>query len=224
MTIQACSPCFGKYSAVHKKHRWSWNLLQINNDSSFVSESGIEWFSYRSFGTWSPIPGKKNHVSFKSSSSDYSHIPTYVRELHNEKVGTTIIFTQGKQFFDCEFNEILVNGNPIKIDSDTILLSDYSVVDSLSIRLGYSEWMRRNLTVNILYPAIYTQVYYPLDTTNNVFEITLPTYPHFESLTFSATHLFSYVSEEFEAYYCCGKWYVFSKNGKWIPYKRYRER
>ena len=185
-TIQACSPCFGKYSAVHKKHYWNFDILQINKDSSYVSESGIEWYSYRSFGTWKPILGKKNYVSFKSNSSDFSHIPINVRESHNEKIGTIIIFTQGKQFYNCEFNEVLVNGNPIKIDSDTILLSDCSVVDSLSIRLGFSEWMRCNLTANILHPAIYTKVYYPLDTTSNVYEITLPIYPHFESAdTFS---------------------------------------
>lgn len=225
VTIQACSPCLGKYMAVHKKNNWSFNFLQINKDSSYVSESGIEWYSYRSFGTWSPIQGKKNYVSFKSSSSDYSQIPICVRESHKEQTEATIIFTQGKQFYNCEFNEILINEKNIPIDKDTIVID--SRVDSLSIILGFSEWMRRNLTVNILYPAIYTQVYYPLDKTNNVYEITLPIYPHFESSnTFSpsATTLFSYLSEEFEAYYHLGKWFVYGKEGEKIPFKRYRVR
>lgn len=223
VTAQACSPYYGNYIAIHKKNYCSFNFLRINEDSSYVSESGIEWFSYRSFGTWKPIQGKKNHISFKSSSSDYSHIPIYVSESRNEKLGTTIIFTQGRLFYNCEFNEILVNGNPFKIDADTILLSEG--VDSLSIRLGYSEWMRHNLTGNILYPTICTQIYYPLDTTSNVYEITLPAYPHLESIdTFTATALFSYVPDEFEAHYCYGKWYLYGENGKIIPYKRLKER
>lgn len=223
MTIQACSSCCGRYFIPHKKSYWNLDVLQINKDSSYISESGMEWYCYWSFGMWKPIQGKKNLVSFESSSSDYSHIPIYVKESHNEKVGTTIIFTQGKQFYNCEFNEILINDSPVKIYSDTILLSGN--VDSLSIRLGFSVWMRCNLTANILYPAIYSQVYYTLDTTSNVYEITLPTYPHLESLdSFSAKDLFSYVSKDFEAHYCCGKWYVKGKNGKRILYKRLKER
>ena len=223
MTMQAYSSCCGRYFIPHKKSYWNLDVLQINKDSSYISESGMEWYCYRSFGMWKPIQGKKKLVSFESSSSDYSHIPIYVKESHNEKVGTTIIFTQGKQFYNCEFNEILINDSPVKIYSDTILLSGN--VDSLSIRLGFSEWMRCNLTANILYPAIYSQVYYTLDTTSNVYEITLPTYPHLESLdSFSAKDLFSYVSKDFEAHYCCGKWYVKGKNGKRILYKRLKER
>ncbi len=220
VTIQACSPRFGTYMS-QMRHHAGRHGLQIREDSSYVANSALEWFSYRSFGTWRPIQGKQNHLSFKSSSSDYSHnIPIYVKESHSEKVGTIIIFTQGKQFYDCEFNEVLVNGSPIKIEQDTIMLSECSV-DSLSIRLGYSEWMRRNLTATILYPAIYTQEYYPLDTTSNVYEITMPIYPHLDKISHPyATDLFSYVSEEFEAYYRCGKWYV----GKLkIPYKRLKE-
>ena len=120
LTVQACSP-FGSYMATHKKHYWECDYMQINEDSTYAVFGGIEWFVRRSSGTWKPIQGKKNHMSFKSSLSDYSHIPIFVRESHNENFGTTIIFTQGKQFYNCEFNELLVNGTPFKIDADTIL-------------------------------------------------------------------------------------------------------
>ncbi len=222
LTVQACSP-YGSYMATHKKHYWEYDYMQINEDSTYAVFGGIEWFVRRSSGTWKPIQGKKNHMSFKSSLSDYSHIPIFVRESHNENFGTTIIFTQGKQFYNCEFNELLVNGTPFKIDADTIILSE--CIDSLSIRLSYSEWMRRNLTASILYPAICTQVYYPLDTTSNVYEITLPEYTLDSLDTFSAIDLFSYAPSEFEAHYCCGKWYTYDKNGKiFRTYRRIKER
>lgn len=220
-----CNSRYGSFGYFKKYGNWGI-FMQINKDSTYTSTSGIEWYWINSFGTWTKNPNKKNSILLKSSSSDYTHIPIYVRDSHQGHTGTVLIFTQGKQFYDCEFNEVLVNGNPIMIDKDTIFLSNGNV-DSLSVRLGFSEWVRNNTTAALLYPAIYSQVYYPLDSANNVYEITLPIYPTYDTSSIvgpRASDLFSYVPKETEAIYRNGKWYTIGWNGKIIQYKRLRKR
>lgn len=215
LIMLGCNSRYGYFYNHERLAYWGY-LLNIEKDSTFKWTFWTEWNSRKSFGTWTMIPNKKNTILLKSSSSDYTHIPIYVRESHQGHTGTVLIFTQGKQFYDCEFNEVLVNGNPIMIDKDTIFLSNGNV-DSLSVRLGFSEWMRNNLTAALLYPAIYSQVYYPSDSANNVYEITLPVYPTYSTSSIvgpRASTLFSYVPMETEAIYRNGKWYIIGRSGK----------
>lgn len=221
MLTIGCAPRYGTYVA-HTGHQPFGCLMQINEDSTFLWNSWSEWYSRNSFGKWISIPNKKNHLFFISSSSDYSHIPIYVRESHKEQTGATIIFSQGKQFYNCEFNEILINGKTIPIDKDTIAINCH--VDSLCVRLRYSEeGKKRRLWV--LYDVVCSNIYYNYDVRNNVFEISLPEYPHYSKSGIyhphAASDLFAYIPMEGEAFYKNGKWYVGEKK---IPYKRLKER
>ena len=210
----------------HERHALSGHLINIEKDSTFKWIFWTEWYSRNSFGTWKMIPNKKNTILLKSSSSDYTHIPIYVKAYHQEQNGTTIIFSQGKQFYNCEFNELLVNDKIIFIDQDTILIPECHV-DSLSLRLRYSDDGKQQRPW-ILYNEILSDKYYSLDAQNNVFELSLPVYPHYEdSYAFypRASTLFSYLPMETEAIFCNGTWYMIGRNGKTtLPFRRHRKR
>ena len=218
-----CSSRYGSFYN-HKRLALFGHLISIEKDSTFKWETWTEWYSRNRFGTWTKIPNKKNSILLKSSSSDYTHIPIYVKAFHQEQNGTTIIFSQGMQFYNCEFNEVLVNGKTIPIDKDTIVIPNCHI-DSLSIRLRYSDEAKQQRPW-ILYNEILSDMYYNANAQNNVFELSLPVYPHYEDSYAFYPHsstLFSYEPVEIQAYYRCGKWYICGKNGP-IPYKRYRAR
>ena len=219
IVMMGCMSRYGQFYNYKPRTYWGCNL-QIDKDSTFRWRFWTEWYSRHSFGTWTPVPNKKNHLLLKSSSLDYTHIPIFVRESHKEQTGATIIFSQGKQFYNCEFNEVLINGKTIPIDKDTIAINCH--VDSLCVRLGYSEEERERRPW-VLYNIVCTDTYLNHDAQNNVFEISLPEYPSYKDerrRTPTATSLFEYLPMETKAYYCCGKWYVGEKK---IPYKRLKE-
>ena len=135
-TIAGCSPRYGFYFC-HTGFQPFGSFLLLQQDSTFVHQDWTEWYNLNSFGTWSPIPDKKNCIELKSSSSDYTHIPIHVAESKNDSNRTTIIFKQGAKFYNCQRNELVVNGKRIPIDRDTLILSDIKV-DSLRIYLGES--------------------------------------------------------------------------------------
>ena len=211
----------------YKPKTYTGSYLQIGKDGTYRWQYFAHWYARNSFGTWTKNPNKKNSILLKSSSSDYTHIPIYVKASHQEKNGTIIILSQGKQFYNCEFNEVLINGKNIPIDKDTIVTDCH--VDSLCVRLGFSEEAKKG-RLWVLYDVICSDVYYNnVGTQDNVFEISLPEYPFCEMKprswwTHTASDLFQYLPIETEAYYRNGKWYLIDTEGEPIPFKRYRVR
>ena len=200
--------------------------FQINQDSTFLFETYRHWWQWNSYGTWTLIPNKKNHILLKSSSDDYTCFPLNVLESKNEDSRPKLIFTQGANHYDCERNEVFVNGQVLTIDRDTIELS-CNHIDSIMICLGFSH-PEKIMFFSPHYYSICSQKYYPLDSANNVFIITIPEFPcrigSFYCHKRYASKLFLYVPMETEAYYHLGKWFVYGKEGEKIPFKRYRVR
>lgn len=196
--------------------------LQVNQDSTFLLETHRHWWQWNSFGAWAPVPDKKDHFILKSSQEDYTIVPINVVESRSENPKRRLIFPQSAKHYDCERKEIYVNGQTYTIDKDTIeLLCDR--VDSIMICLGYNN--RNNIMFfSPHYDSICSQIYYPIDSANNIFSITLPEYPYNKdggSQNLKASMLFLYVPiMDTEACYRYGKWYLYDKNGKMIAYKK----
>lgn len=201
--------------------------LQVNQDSTFIYELHRHWWQWNSFGTWTSVPNKKNHILLKSSLEDYTRIPIDIVESKNEDSRQMLIFTQGVKHYDCDRKEIFINGQAQTIDKDTILLSS-NHIDSIMICLGFYD-REQIMFFSPHYDSICSQIYYPLDSANNVFTITIPEFPSITILTNfmrqkrKASMLFLYVPMETEAFYKNGKWYLYGKDGNLIPYKRPKE-
>ena len=217
--------CVSHYGAFLNGKNDNSSYLQVNQDGTFLLETHKHWWQWNSFGTWTLSSDKKNHYLLKSSSEDYSHIPVNIVESRNESSRIMLIFMQGAKYFDCERKEIYVNGQHYTIDRDTIELSNICI-DSIKICLGYNN--RENMMFfSPHYDSICSQTYYPLDSANNVFSITIPEFPYRRDGWCQgrmASMFFLYVPLEAEAHYRCGKWYLHDKNGKMIPFKRQKER
>ncbi len=204
------------------------SFLQVNQDSTFLYEMHRHWWQWNCFGTWTSVPDKKNHFLLKSNLNDYTHIPINVVESQDDDSKFKLIFTQGAKHYDCAQNEILVNGQAITIDRDTIeLLCEH--VDSIMICLGYTN-REEIMYFSPHYDSICSQIYYPSDSANNVFSITIPEFPsitilkNFYSQKRKASMLFLYVPMETKVFYRNGKWYMYGGDGKMLPYKRFKER
>lgn len=213
-----CSPRLGTFVAQAPKALLG-SGLQLNEDSSFVYQTWQEWYETNSFGKWCPLHGKANAICLTSSISDFSHIPIAVTEKKNDNNDVIVILKQGVRFYDCEYNELIVNGEPIVIDRDTIILS-YGQIDSLAVRLGFSEQMRLRMAPTPQYSEVCTEVYYSQTPMSNQFEISLPSYPHYRDSAPRALALFLYFPMNTEAIYKGGKWHIMTKDGKAVVYKR----
>lgn len=220
--IIGCSPRYGQYLSSPRNHPYG-SFMQLEEDSTFIYQSWFEWVERNSFGAWSTIPSKKNHILLKSCLSDYTHVPMEVVESQNEEEKTIIILKQGAKFYDCEYNEMHINGKSIKIDRDTLFLPQCHV-DSISIHLGYSEQLRKQLWgFSPEYNSVCTQTYVPIDSSNNVFTILLPEFPHRKInklISRGASMLFLYIPINEEFFFKNGKWYQYGYKGALISYKR----
>ncbi len=217
--------CVSHYGAFVNGKNDNSSYLQINQDSTFLLETHKHWWQWNSFGIWTLSHDKKNHYLLKSSSEDYTHIPINVHESKKENSRPMLIFTQGAKYYDCERKEIFVNGQILTIDRDTIELSD-NHIDSIMICLGFNH-REKIMFFSPHYDSICSQIYYPLDSANNVFSITIPEFPcrnDSDCQKRKVSRLFLYGPIEAEAYYRFGKWYMYGKNGKMIPFRRYKKR
>lgn len=216
--------CASQYGTFTEGKYDSSRYLQINQDRTFLTETYRHWWQWNSYGSWTLIPNKKNHILLKSSLDDYTRIPINVYESKKENSRPMLIFTQGAKHYDCERKEIFVNGQVQTIDRDTIELSD-NHIDSIMICLGFKN-REKIMFFSPHYDSICSQIYYPLDSANNVFSITFPEFPcrnDSDCQERKVSRLFLYVPIETEAYYRFGKWYMYGKNGKIIPFKRRKE-
>ena len=219
-----CSARYGLYIN-HMRRANHGSAVLVNEDHSFAFQSWHSWWEINSIGKWESIQNKRNSILLKSNVK-FDHIPMQVEESSNGREETYFILEQGTRFFNCEYNELFINGKSVKIDQDTIIIS-CDKVDSISILLGYSEQARKSQAPVLQYPCVQTYTYIPHNHINNVYKINLPTYPICVPdirADKRASSFFWYVPMETEAYYRCGKWYLIDKNGKPIPYKRMRKR